>query len=243
MNPDWIDTIAYLRRGPNIEMAIIPGFYDGREVSPKGAQRIAEIAEAGSEILLSQGLRAVNKRRIAAKLDISDGNVSYYFPTRDSLWTAVLEREFEEYKNRFYSSFLNKTESPQQQFDAYVLNWIDEYQDRMVRIYFSQIISVAETEPFIADFRDKLYGTFFDLLTRYARPLVPKVSEGELQYRLLAIMALLEGLHAVSAFRPDTINLDDEFRGRMLGYANDILRKKPTLKVTKKSRRQRLAVD
>jgi AcrR family transcriptional regulator len=207
-------------------MAIIPGFYDGRDVSPKGAQRIEEIAEAGSEILLSQGLRAVNKRRIAAKLNISDGNVSYYFPTRDSLWTAVLEREFEEYKKRFYSSFLNATESPQQQFDAYVLNWIDEYQDRMVRIYFSQIVTVAETDPLIAGFRDKLYGTFFGHLVQYAKPLVRNVSESELQYRLLTIMALLEGLHVVSAFRPHTISLDDEFRRRILAHANDILRRK-----------------
>lgn len=203
----------------------------GGTYSAKGAQRIAQIAEAGSEILLSQGLRAVNKRRIAARLNISDGNVSYYFPTRDSLWTAVLEREFEEYKNRFYSNFVNATESPQKQFDAYILNWIDEYQDRMVRVYFSQIVTVAETVPLIAEFRDKVYQTFFDHLVRYARPLVPRVRESELQYRLLTIMALLEGLHVVSAFRPETISLDTEFRRRILRHANDILRRKAAAKV------------
>lgn len=195
------------------------------EVSTKGAKRIAAIVEAGAEILLTQGLVAVNKRRIANRIGISDGNVSYYFPTRESLWTAVVEFELDEYYRRHHSAFDSAPDDPQSQFNEVVGSWVDEYQDRMVRIFFSQLITVGEINLTIAGLRDKIYETFFDHLLSVARPLVPQLAADELRQRILMAMALLEGLHAVSAFRPDTIKTDVDFRRRVVTQVNDIIKR------------------
>ena len=55
------------------------------DVTRKGAERIADIVNAGAALLLEEGFSSLTKRRIAKRLGISHGNVSYYFPTRESL--------------------------------------------------------------------------------------------------------------------------------------------------------------
>ena len=197
------------------------------DVSTKGAKRIAAIVEAGAEILLTQGLVAVNKRRIAKSIGISDGNVSYYFPPRESLWTAVVDFELDEYYRRHHSALEDAPNDPQWQFDEVVGSWVDEYQDRMVRVFFSQLITVGEINDTIAGLRDKIYETFFEHLHSVARPLVPQIADDELRQRILMAMALLEGLHAVSAFRPSTIKTDDDFRRRVVAQVNGIVKREP----------------
>ncbi len=63
------------------------------DVTRKGAERIADIVKVGAEILLDEGFSSLTKRRIAKRLGISHGNVSYYFPNRESLWHAVIDYE------------------------------------------------------------------------------------------------------------------------------------------------------
>ena len=198
--------------------------FDGpKPASTKGEKTANSIVQKGADLLLHEGLRAVNKRRIATALGISDGNISYYFPTRDSLWAAVLEYELEDYFRRFHSSFLGTEHSMQERFDDYVGRWVDEYQDRMVRVFFSQILTFGETESLIAHFRDRVYRVFFEHLAGFAKELAPKVSADELERRVLLIMSLLEGLHAVTAFKPDTLQGDTAFRNRVIAQVNSIV--------------------
>jgi AcrR family transcriptional regulator len=195
-----------------------------KAASIKGAKRASSIVQKGAEILLQQGLRAVNKRKIASALGISDGNVSYYFPTRDSLWAAVLDHELEDYFLRFHSTFLGNEHSPQARLDDYIEKWVDEYQDRMVRVFFSQILTFGETEPLIAQFRDKVYRIFFGHLFDFSSALDPTADPGEMHKRVLVAMSLLEGLHAVTAFRPDTIQGENGLKDSVLEQVNRIIK-------------------
>ncbi len=106
------------------------------DVTRKGAERIADIVKVGAEILLEEGFSSLTKRRIAKRLDISHGNVSYYFPTRESLWHAVIDYELKEYYTRHHGVLIADSSDPQAYFDAFVVGWIDEYNDRVVRIFF-----------------------------------------------------------------------------------------------------------
>ena len=194
------------------------------DLSRKGAFRVAEIVDAAAELLLIEGFSAVNKRKIAAKLGISDGNVSYYFPTRESLWSAVIEFEINDYYQCHQASFASESNDIQACFDDYVMTWIDEYKDRMVRIFFSQILTFAEVDNVVAKYRDEIYEAFFEQTIMRAKPLVPNVKKRELEQRVLAAIALLEGLHMVTAFRPKAIKPDNKFKHRLLAYVNAIIR-------------------
>lgn len=194
------------------------------ELSRKGARRAAEIIEAGAELLLAEGFAAVNKRRIATRLGISDGNVSYYFGNREALWNAVVDYELDTYYARHHGWLAHCRLPAAERFDEYVRRWMDEYQDRMVRVFFSQVLTLAEVEPALARRRDEIYEAFLEQTRTLARPLVPALADAELERRALLIMALLEGLHAVSAFRPDALGPGASLRERVLSQANAVLR-------------------
>jgi hypothetical protein len=50
------------------------------------------------------------------------------------------------------------------------------------------------------------------------------VEDEELERRALEVMVVLEGLHAVSAFRPALVERNYEFKQRLLKRANAIIR-------------------
>ncbi len=194
------------------------------DVTRQGAERIADIVKAGAEILLDEGFSSLTKRRIAQRLGISHGNVSYYFPTRESLWHAVVDYELKEYYQRHHGVLIADPSDPQAYFDAFVVGWIDEYNDRVVRIFFSHIIAFAEVNESVAKIRDEIYEEFFDETMKRARALDLRVDEQELERRVLEVMVVPEGLHPVSAFRPALVEQNDKFKQRLLKRVNAIIR-------------------
>ena len=192
------------------------------DVTRKGAERIANIVDAGVDILRTEGFTALTKRRIAKRLGISDGNVSYYFPTRESLWKGVIEYELKFYYQKHYGTPQDPDENPTVRFDKFVRRWFQEYKDRELRIFFSQLLAFAEVSEFIAKQRDEIYQTFYDETETRIRELDPKMSEDELQTRTALVMAMLEGLHAVTAFRPDLMSSSTDFQEQLVSQVKAI---------------------
>ena len=194
------------------------------DVTRKGAERIAQIVKTGADILLEHGFSSLTKRRIAKRLGISHGNVGYYFPTRESLWQAVVDYELKEYCERHQKPRIDDSDDPQACFDAFVVRWIDEYNDPKVRIFFSHVIASAEINKSVARIRDEMYESFLGETMRRAKGLDLGVDDKTLESRVLEVMVILEGLHAVSAFRPELVESDYDFRQRLLKRVNSIIR-------------------
>ena len=192
------------------------------DVTRKGAKRIANIVEAGVDILRTEGFTALTKRRIAKRLGISHGNVSYYFPTRESLWKGVIEYELKFYYDKYYGESKIADNDPEGRFDEFVRLWFQEYKDRELRIFFAQLLAFAEVSDFVAQQRDEIYQTFYDETRSRIRDLDPTMSEQELQTRSTLVMAMLEGLHAVTAFRPDIMGSSTDFPEQLVSQVKAI---------------------
>ena len=192
------------------------------DVTRKGAERIANIVDTGVEILRTEGFTALTKRRIAKRLGISDGNVSYYFPTRESLWKGVIEYELKFYYQKHYGNELTSDDDPAARFDKFVRRWFQEYKDRELRIFFAQLLAFAEVSEFVARQRDEIYQTFYDETQTRIRALELEISEDELQTRTALVMAILEGLHAVTAFRPELMSSRTDFEEQLVAQVKAI---------------------
>jgi len=198
------------------------------DVTKKGAKRIAEIMRAGVEILLQEGFTSLTKRKIASRLGISHGNVSYYFPTRESLWKAVIDYESKTFYRKHHGESSLAEDDAQGRFDEFVGRWVDEYKDRELRIFFSQILAFSEVSEVVASLRDDMYEMFFEETTSRVRSLQSgDVDEAEIEQRALTIIATLEGLHAVSAFRPEKFSGADDFRTELIRNMNMIAKGEP----------------
>lgn len=195
-----------------------------RGVTEKGARRILDIVRTGVEILLSDGFTALTKRRIASRLGISHGNVSYYFPTRAALWQGVIEHEISEKYQNHYSGMDDLSGDPELYFAEYLKRWIDEFRDPELRIFYSQFFAFAEINEAIAELRREIFERFVADSTDAVRPIVPDVSRDELEDRVLTTMALLEGMQPITGFRPALLEQSHPFRERLEKTIHCILR-------------------
>jgi DNA-binding transcriptional regulator YbjK len=195
-----------------------------RDVTRKGAERIVEIVRAGSEILLEEGFSAVTKRRVATRLGIAHGNVGYYFPTRESLWRAVVDYEISELNDKYPSDLETDTNDPQSCFDQYLSVYMVSYEDRRSGYFFAHLDSYAEINSAIANLRDELYERILQRIIERIRPLCAGVDDEQIELRALTVMALFEGLGSVSAFRPELVAQNSNFQQQAIDQANAIIR-------------------
>jgi AcrR family transcriptional regulator len=195
-----------------------------RDVTRKGAERIEEIVRAGSEILLEEGFSAVTKRRVATRLGIAHGNVGYYFPTRESLWRAVVDYELSEIHDKYPSGLKTDTDDPQSCFDEYLSVYMISYEDREFGYFFAHLEAYAEINPAVAKLRDEMYEGFLQRMVERVRPLCNGVDDEQIELRAITVMALFEGLGSVSTFRPELIIKNGKFRQQMIDQANAIVR-------------------
>ena len=195
-----------------------------RDVTRKGAERIVEIVRAGIEIVLEKGFSSLTKRRVAKRLGIAHGNVGYYFPTRESLWRAVVDYELSEIHDKYPSGLTTDTDDPQSCFDEYLSIYMISYEDRQFGYFFAHLEAYAETNSAIAKLRDEMYEGFLQRITERIRPLCIGVDDEQIELRALTVMALFEGLGTVSAFRSELVIHNRKFRQQMIDQANAIVR-------------------
>lgn len=195
-----------------------------RDVTRKGAERIIEIVRVGTEILREEGFASVTKRRVATRLGIAHGNVGYYFPTRESLWRAVIDYEISEVDDKYPSDLKTDTNDPQSSFDQYLSVYMVSYEDREFGNFSAHLLSYAEINAAVAKLRDELYEQVLQRIIERVRPLCPGVDDEQIELRALTVMALFEGLGSVAAFRPKLVIKNSKFRQQMIDHANAIIR-------------------
>ena len=195
-----------------------------RDITPKGAARVVEIARAGTEIVLEEGFSSLTKRRVATRLGIAHGNVGYYFPTRESLWRAVVEYELAEIHDKYPSGLKTDTDDPQSSFDEYLSVYMVSYEDREFGNFFVHLEAYAKINSAVAKLRDEMYEGFLQRVIERVRPLCIGVDDEQIELRALTVMALFEGLGSLSAIRPELITKNSKFRQQMIDQANAIVR-------------------
>ena len=195
-----------------------------RDITPKGAARVVEIARAGTEIVLEEGFSSLTKRRVATRLGIAHGNVGYYFPTRESLWRAVVDYELAEIQHKYPSGLKTDPDDPQSSFDEYLSVYMVSYEDREFGKFFAHLEAYAAINSAVARLRDEMYEGFLQRMMERVRPLCIGVDDEQIELRALTVMALFEGLGSLSAIRPELITKNSKFRQQMIDQANAIVR-------------------
>jgi len=195
-----------------------------RDVTRKGAERIVEIVRVGTEIVLEEGFASLTKRRVATRLGIAHGNVGYYFPTRESLWRAVVDYELAQIQQKYPSGLKTDPDDPQSSFDEYLSVYMVSYEDREFGNFFAHLEAYAAINSAVAKLRDEMYEGFLQRMMERVRPLCIGVDDEQIELRALTVMALFEGLGSLSAFRPELVIKNSKFRQQMIDQANAIVR-------------------
>jgi AcrR family transcriptional regulator len=142
--------------------------------------KVAEIVEAAGRRLGEGGYDALSVAGIARELGLAQNAVYWYFPSKDHLFVAALDRMLRDIVAR---------KPPAQRSIEHKVLWfvrqLEQIEDVRAAMY-----ERARVSPVVAEFADGLHQTWRHMLTNV---LSSRVSESELPAAVDALIATIQG--------------------------------------------------
>ncbi len=163
----------------------------------KGAARRAALLDAAERTLVGGGHGALSLRAVAEAAGVRLGHLQYYFPTRDGLLDAVLDRLLSRSLERLADvapGLVGGDEAAEPVPLERVITVLLAEQDDpgLVRV-FVELWALAARDEAVAAAVRAFYGRYADLVAGQVRLHLPDLPEPERRARAEAFIALLEG--------------------------------------------------
>ena len=199
------------------------GHRPGTATQKRGAQRVDEILDAATVVLVQSGYGDFTMRRIADQAGMKLGNLQYYFPTKSDLLQALLEGEFDRYtlerqklvgeSNATPKSLLNKLLD-------YILR--DQENARCCSIFW-ELWALSTHDTGAAKVMDKFYQAYCAEIATLFREVNPNLGKRAAERRAALAVSMLEGLSLLRGHgktRHSNINgIENELRETLLALA------------------------
>ena len=167
----------------------------GTAIRAKGQARVATILAAAKTLLIEEGYEQFSLRNIASRAGIHLSNLQYYFPGKDELIHALMEKVADDYKKSYEELFTDVSDDPLQRFQMVVDFLISDIKDAKTRRFFIQFWALLESsDVHTGVLLDELYNYNIQDLVAMIRLINPDISEGQLQQKATMISALIEGM-------------------------------------------------
>jgi AcrR family transcriptional regulator len=167
-----------------------------RRITRRGQEARARILAAARAALVDEGPTALTLRGVAARAELSLGNLQFHFADLEALLTALLEAEMD----AAMTAIEHARASARDPLDAALDVLLQQHRDvDLAKLYFS-LWAFAVGRPAIADLLRRFYAAFVERVVAYVRGMHEGRVEGLVQ-RAWLFVALLEGasvLHAVA---------------------------------------------
>ena len=164
----------------------VPGTY------AKGRTRAADILDAAVRVLIEHGYHDFSLRGVAEEAGLRLGNLQHYFPSKDLLVRAMLDRVIEAYLDRF-SRIQRSGLDPQQEFRAIVGMVFIDLNTRRTTVFFPELWSLANHDRQVAAHMERMYSRYRELLGTSIARLNPGLDAVQVERLALFVSASLEG--------------------------------------------------
>ncbi len=168
----------------------------GTAVQAKGRQRVDEIVDAATAVLVQEGYAQFTTRKIAARVGIRLSNVQYYFPTKHALLQALVERSIEQYYDVLRAKVAAGSKTPKAQL-LYTIDYVlaSHAKPEITRL-FKELWALAAHDKDAAIVMDRFYAQWCEMATALVLELNPKLSRLKAERRAILIIGLVDG-HAL----------------------------------------------
>ena len=169
----------------------------GTATRRRGQARVENILRSAQSLLISEGYSGLTLRKVANRLGMSLGNLTYYFPTKDKLLQSLIADLLAAYHAELEREQRRFPDDPEGRLLAYLEYLIADCKNKETRATFFQIWGLATHLDNVNALRDQIYESFRDDALALIRPLNPGVDEASLNKRVAALIAFIEGLHVI----------------------------------------------
>jgi len=168
------------RRAPD------PGTY------AKGKLRAAGILDSAIALLIDHGYHNLSMRKVAEHAGVRLGNLQHYYPTRDDLVKAMLDRVIGGYLARF-EKIRGGYDDPEQEFRAIVQSVVLDLGKRSTTVFFPELWSLSNHEAHVTRFMDAMYEKYRQVLGGAIARMNPALSPRQVRRLALFVSASIEG--------------------------------------------------
>ena len=161
--------------------------------SDKGQQTARNILEAAEQLLIDQGYHNFSLRKVTASAGLTIGNLQYYFPTKDSLISAMLDQTIQRYLTWSEEIRMQAGPDPEKQFVALVSQIIRDLNKRSTTMFFPELWALANHNDHATGFMDEMYDKYRQVLVEVMHEVNPELCDAQLQRLALYISCSIEG--------------------------------------------------
>lgn len=180
----------------------------------KEDERREEIVAAALQLILKTGYNQVTLADIADQVGVSKGLISYYFPRKEDVFLAVLDRVVERMDIQFerYCSSPNRAPEKLTMFFAHLFS-----NEKRARRYYTVVIDYmaqAIRQRAVQEYTQRIYDSYRIYMERVIRE---GIETGEFRNvdpgrSASLLMALMEGLILQWFFDKKGFNLDEAYQ-------------------------------
>ena len=190
----------------------LPGPKTGTATRKRGKHQVKKILSEARSILIEEGYAGLTIRKVARNLDISLGNLTYYFPSKEELLRALIADLLSEYHDEFLKEQKQFPDDPHGRMLAYIEYLIADCEKPDVRALFFQIWGLATHSEVVNELRDEIYSVAradaFELITA----LHPDLPEPQINTLTAIFISLIEGLHVIADLSNGVLKLSASFK-------------------------------
>lgn len=159
-----------------------------------GLENLDQIVRAAEKVLVEQGHAALTLRRIADECGLKVGNLSYYFPTKQLLVKALLDRLMVSHQGDLGLITMRDEADAEAMLTSVMFYWMRENQLRHTSRLYVELWSMANNDPYIRQEVDKGYERGMQRNKRIFAAINSKLTEEELDALALLAISIREGL-------------------------------------------------
>lgn len=165
-----------------------------RPNTDKGNETATNILEQTITLLSTSGLAAISIRSVAERCNISPGNVTYYFKTKEILFAELARYMFERWTRRFYANMPDFIASPHETFVFSIEFMIEENKRPKTSNMLQEMWAMANHSPAVLAMMDVFYSQMRAWIESLLHALNPGLPIPTRQLRAALITAQIEGL-------------------------------------------------
>ena len=165
----------------------------GTAAYKNGRVTVGRILDVARDLVITEGMAGLSMRRLARELEVSPGNLSYYYATKADLLADLVSHVLAPYLAEFERLRNLDSASPEAQLRAVLSFVFDDLGEQSTTHFFPELWVLALRDDVAARQMDALYQTYRSVLEEIIAQLRPDLPGQLVEDLALTISASIEG--------------------------------------------------
>jgi AcrR family transcriptional regulator len=191
----------------------------------RGVARIEEILDAARHVLATEGYSEFSLRRIAREVNIRLSTLQHYYPSKDDLFRAVVERTVSNYDAAYVRRSGDWGTTARSRLAGMVRYLVDDQRNPETAGFFVEFWARALRDPMSARLLHQAYRQHRDRIRIAMAPLNPSLPGRTVELRAAIVAAMIEGMvvffGSEGARDPGLEGIEDEIERWILRMARE----------------------